>query len=70
MGVSGNRGTPQSSIFIRFSNINQPFWSTPILGNLHNMRDNFLGHEWDNYITMGEEWTSNVIDWGSQWDTS
>ena len=31
MGVSENRGTPKSSILIRFSTINHPFWGTPIL---------------------------------------
>ena len=31
MGVSKNRGTPKSSILIRFSIINHPFWGTPIL---------------------------------------
>ena len=31
MGV----GTPKSSIFIRFSLINHPFWGTPIYGNPH-----------------------------------
>ena len=29
MGVSKNRGTPKSSILIRFSIINHPFWGTP-----------------------------------------
>ena len=33
--VSENRGTPKSSILIRFSIINHPFWGTPILGNTH-----------------------------------
>ena len=35
MGVSKNRGTPKSSILIRFSIINNPFWGTPIFGNIH-----------------------------------
>ena len=35
MGVSENRGTPKSSIWIGFSIINHPFWGTPILGNPH-----------------------------------
>ena len=35
MGVSKNRGTPKSSILIRFSTVNHPFWDTPILGNTH-----------------------------------
>jgi len=36
MGVSLNGGTPKSSILIRFSIINHPFWGpTPILGNIH-----------------------------------
>ena len=29
MGVSKNRGTPKSSILIKFSIINQPFWGYP-----------------------------------------
>ena len=33
LGVSKNRGTPKSSILIRLSTINQPFWGTPIFGN-------------------------------------
>ena len=35
MGVSLNRGTPKSSILIRFSIINHPFWGTSIFGNTH-----------------------------------
>ena len=35
MGVSKNSGTPKSSILIRFSIINHPFWGTPIFGNTH-----------------------------------
>ena len=35
MGVSKNRGTPKSSILIGFSNIDRPFWDTPIFGNTH-----------------------------------
>ena len=35
MGVSENRGTPKSSILIRFSIIKNPFWGTPIFGNIH-----------------------------------
>ena len=33
MGVSKNHGTPKSSILIRFSIINHPFWGTPTFGN-------------------------------------
>ena len=33
--ASKNRGTPKSSILIRFSIINHPFWGTPISGNIH-----------------------------------
>ena len=33
MDVSENRGTPKSSILIRFSIINHPFWGTLIFGN-------------------------------------
>ena len=32
MGVSKNKGTPKSSILIRFSIIKPPFWGTPIFG--------------------------------------
>ena len=35
MGVSGNIGTPKSSILIGFSIINHPFWGTSIFGNTH-----------------------------------
>ena len=35
MDVSENNGTPKSSILIRFSIINHPFWGTPIFGNTH-----------------------------------
>ena len=35
MGVSLNGGTPKSSILIRFSIINHPFWGTNIFGNTH-----------------------------------
>ena len=30
-----NNGIPKSSILIRFSIINHPFWGTPIFGNTH-----------------------------------
>ena len=33
MEVSGNRGTPRSSISIGFSIVNHPFWGTNISGN-------------------------------------
>ena len=33
LDVSKNNGTPKSSILIRFSIINHPFWGTPIFGN-------------------------------------
>ena len=32
--VSENRGTPKSSILIRFFIINHPFWGMPIFGNI------------------------------------
>ena len=35
MGVSENGGTLKSSILIRISIINHPFWGTPIFGNTH-----------------------------------
>ena len=39
MDVSKNSGTPKSSILIRFSIINHPFWGTPIFGNTQNPQD-------------------------------
>ena len=41
MGVSKNSCTPKSSILIRFSIINHPFWGTPIFGNIHIMKPKF-----------------------------
>ena len=41
MDVSENSGTPKSSIFIRFSIINHPFWGTTIFGNTEIL---FLNH--------------------------
>ena len=35
MDVSKNSGTPKSSILIRFSIVNHPFWGTTIFGNTH-----------------------------------
>ena len=35
MDVSENSGTPKSSILIRFSIINHPFWGTTIFGNTY-----------------------------------
>ena len=35
MDVSENSGTPKSSILIRCSIINHPFWGTFIFGNTH-----------------------------------
>ena len=35
MDVSKNSGTPKSSILIRFSIINHPFWGILICGNAH-----------------------------------
>ena len=34
-GCFENRGTPKSSILIRFSILNLPCWGTPIFGNIH-----------------------------------
>ena len=33
--MSGNLGTPKSSILIGVSILNHPFWGTPIFGNTH-----------------------------------
>ena len=35
MDVSGNSGTPKSSILIGFSIINHPCWGTPTFGHTH-----------------------------------
>jgi len=35
MDVSENSGTPKSSISIRFSMINHPFFGSPIFGKAH-----------------------------------
>ena len=35
LGGSKNRGTPKSSILIRFSIINHPFWGAPVFRNIH-----------------------------------
>ena len=42
MGVSKNNGTPKSSILIRFSIINHPFWGTSIFGNPHIVLSRFF----------------------------
>ena len=38
MGVSENGGTPKSSNLIGMSIINDPFWGTPIFGNINIFR--------------------------------
>ena len=35
LDASENSDTPKSSILIRFSSTNHPFWGTPIYGNTH-----------------------------------
>ena len=35
MKIGYTQGIPKSSILIRFSIINHPFWGTPIFGNTH-----------------------------------
>ena len=42
-----NGGTPKSSIRMRFSRVNHPFWGTPILGNPYvtNLKKTTLGPE-------------------------
>ena len=47
MGVSKNKGTPKSSILIRFSIINHPFWGTTIFGNIQMMPKSH--RTWANY---------------------
>ena len=44
MDVSENSGTPKSSIFIGFSIIKDPFWDTPIFGNIHIIKLNGPGN--------------------------
>ena len=46
MGASENSGTPKSSILIRFSIINHPFWGTSIFGDTHM----FLMWPWKNSL--------------------
>ena len=43
MGVSKNRGTPKSSILLGFSLIHNPFWGTPIFGNIQIKQ---IGKKW------------------------
>ena len=53
MDVSENSGTPKSSILIRFSIINNPFWGTPLFGNTHvehnnaGLQDDFALQKWE-----------------------
>ena len=42
MGVSLNGGTPKSSVLIGFSIINHPFWGTPIFGNTHMYKNQWI----------------------------
>ena len=49
MGVSKNNGTPKSSILIRFSIINHPFWGpTPIFGNTR------INSFWARFLTINQ----------------
>ncbi len=74
VGVSKNRGTPKSSILIRFSIINHPFWGTPIFGNTH-----VLVYHGPLQFSTFWEWRSDPIDpfthyggvsecWSDPWD--
>ena len=51
---------PKSSILIRFSIINHPFWDTPIFGNIHMLKLNQqsrltkqIGRPWENFGKFG-----------------
>ena len=57
MGVSKNRGTPKSSILIRFSIINHPFWGTTILGNTHIYICILVFHHQQYRIHWSEMWS-------------
>ena len=64
MGVSKNNGTPKSSILIRFSIINHPFWDTPIFGNTHiHLFTTVLGQRCNNLRpNSGVEAGTEVVD--------
>ena len=53
MDVSGNSGTPKSSILIGFSIINHPFWGTSIFGNIHIF---ISGVEWNGMPFKEPNW--------------
>ena len=61
MGVSKNKGTPKSSILIRFSTINHPFWGTPIFGNTHIYIYRVRFGCFDTYLAIG--FKSNQYNW-------
>ena len=56
MGVSKNRGTPKSSILMRFSIINHPFWGTPIFGNIHMYMAGYIIIIMRTYYTIQSHW--------------
>jgi len=53
VGVSKNRGTPKSSIFIGFSIIHHQFWGTPIFGNTHVYVFSTVFHIFFHIVTQG-----------------
>ena len=57
MAVSENRDTPKSSILIRFSIINHPFWGTPIFGNIH-IYLCLHSHPIDHWFCENPRWTA------------
>ena len=58
MGVSENKGTPKSSMLIRFSIVNHPFWGTPIFENIQ------LDHHKGTVTSIITTWGSH--SWGSK----
>ena len=52
MDVSENSDTPKSSILIRFSIINHPFWGTHMFGNTQMFRQNSHLHGFVRFFTI------------------
>ena len=54
----GVPGTPKSSISIRFSIINHPFWGTTIFGNSHIWSNGIIFHQPRSYAWNSRGWSS------------
>ena len=65
MGVSKNGGTPKSSILIRFSLVNHPFWGTPILGTPHGT----VYQKPLEFFGFMEKETNPILFWQGFWTT-